>query len=308
MNTVTIVTHNGRFHADDVFAVATLYLFLEHSDFPAWRNKAIKIIRTRDEELFKEGNFVVDVGGIYDEENNLFDHHQSGGAGKRANGIPYASFGLVWKKYGEHVASSKTAADMIDVKLVQSIDANDNGFPITQSMTEGVELYLFDDFIFSFYPTWKESADTFDATFHDLVELAQALLKREIKNARAKEEAAAIINAAYAISTDKKIIVLDRYLPWKDILMHYPEPLFVIYPVPEDSKWHVSAVPQKPGRSFENRKNFPAAWAGKRDQELAKISGVPDAIFCHNKLFLAVAGSKDGALELATKALTQSPM
>jgi uncharacterized UPF0160 family protein len=304
MNTVTIVTHNGRFHADDVFAVATLYLFLEHSDFPAWRNKAIKIIRTRDEKLFKEGNFVVDVGGIYDEENNLFDHHQSGGAGKRANGIPYASFGLVWKKYGEHVAGSKTVADMIDVKLVEPIDANDNGFPITQSMSEGVEPYLFDDFIFSFYPTWQESADTFDATFHDLVEIARALLKREIKNAKAKEEAAMLVNAAYAVSTNKKIIVLDQYLPWKDILMHYPEPLFVIYPVPEDSKWQVSAVPQKPGRSFEIRKSFPAEWAGKRDQDLAKISGVPDAIFCHNKLFLAVAKSKEGALELAKKALT----
>jgi len=36
---------------------------------------------------------------------------------------------------------------------------------------------------------------------------------------------------------------------------------------------------------------------------LAKVTGVPDATFCHNGRFLAVAKSKEGALKLAEIAL-----
>ena len=86
-----IVTHSGSFHQDELFAVAAL-LFI----FPD-----AEVIRTRDDAVIKSADIAVDVGGIDDPNKERFDHHQEGGAGKRANGIPYASFGLVWKKYGE---------------------------------------------------------------------------------------------------------------------------------------------------------------------------------------------------------------
>jgi uncharacterized UPF0160 family protein len=43
----------------------------------------------------KKPVFIFDIGGEYEEENNLFDHHQKGGAGVRENGVQYSSFGLV---------------------------------------------------------------------------------------------------------------------------------------------------------------------------------------------------------------------
>jgi uncharacterized UPF0160 family protein len=49
---------------------------------------------------------------------------------------------------------------------------------------------------------------------------------------------------------------------------------------------------------------FPDSWAGKRDAELVKATGVADAIFCHNNRFMMVAGSKEGALALAELALS----
>ena len=55
-----LVTHNGSFHADDVFACALLALVLENED------EKFEVIRTRDEKIIKEGDFVFDVGGIYD--------------------------------------------------------------------------------------------------------------------------------------------------------------------------------------------------------------------------------------------------
>ena len=55
----------------------------------------------------------------------------------------------------------------------------------------------------------------------------------------------------------------------------------------------------KDSRFFLRRKYFPESWAGKRDSELAGITGVLDAVFCHNHRFIAVAGSKEGAFALA---------
>ena len=67
-DTKKLVTHNGSFHADDIFACATLCLILEK------QGKEFEIIRTRDEEMIKTGDYVFDVGGIYDANKNIFDH------------------------------------------------------------------------------------------------------------------------------------------------------------------------------------------------------------------------------------------
>ena len=128
-NKKKIITHSGTFHADDIFACAVLSLHM--------KNK-VKIIRTRDKSIIEKGDYVVDVGGIYDEQINRFDHHQIGGAGKRPNGIPYASFGLVWKKFGPLLCASKEVAEKIDQKLASPIDAEDNGLDISKPLIEGI--------------------------------------------------------------------------------------------------------------------------------------------------------------------------
>ena len=69
-----------------------------------------------------------------------------------------------------------------------------------------------------------------------------------------------------------------------------------------DKFWEVEAVRDE-AKSFVNRKNLPAAWAGLRGEELARVSGVPDAAFCHRGLFMALARSREGAITLAQKAL-----
>ena len=73
----------------------------------------------------------------------------------------------------------------------------------------------------------------------------------------------------------------------------------------DQKNWRVLAV-RKRAESFENKKNLPRSWAGLRDKELQKITGVKDAVFCHRNLFMAVAKSKEGAIALARKALVES--
>ncbi len=286
----TIVAHNGSFHADDIFACATLLILLE--------NKA-KIIRTRDKNIIDSADYVVDVGGEHNPEKNHFDHHQIGGAGLRPNSIPYASFGLVWKKFGEQLCGSKTVADKIDEKLVQSIDAGDNGINLFDLRIH-LPPYLIQSAFYAFRPSWKEGED-YDKPFMEVVKFAQEILMREISRMIDAVQGEALVNKIYRETTDKKILVLDGKYPWEEIAINYPETLFVVAPRP-DGNWKVEGVRVKLG-SFECRKYLPHAWAGMRDEDMAKASGVPDAIFCHNGLFMAVTNSRAGAIALAQKAI-----
>ena len=52
-----------------------------------------------------------------------------------------------------------------------------------------------------------------------------------------------------------------------------------------------------------NRRDLPEGWAGLRDKELARVTGVSDAVFAHRNRFMAVAKSKEGAIALAKLAL-----
>lgn len=294
--TKKLVTHDGSFHTDDVFACATLSIILEREE------KKFKIIRTRDPEIIKDGDYVFDVGGIYDPESNRFDHHQTGGAGKRPNDIEYASFGLVWKKFGEELCKYQKAVDLIDKKLVAPIDAGDNGIDLVVEFKHEIKPYFIQSVFNSFVPGWKNvSEDTLLAGFLECVKIAKNILNNEITRAQDIMEAEKIILAIYQDAEDKRIIVLDKKYPYEQ-MQNYPEPIFVIYPR-LDGAWEAEGVNESEF-SFKNRKDFPISWAGLRDEELQKITGVTDAVFCHRGLFMAVAKSKEGAIELAKRALT----
>ncbi|TSC67453.1 MAG: metal-dependent protein hydrolase [Parcubacteria group bacterium Gr01-1014_73] len=294
-----IITHNGNFHADDVFGVAALLLFF------VGEKKEPKIIRTRDSATIKTGDIVLDVGSEYDAERNRFDHHQIGGAGKRANDVPYASFGLIWKKFGAVIAGSGEAAELVDKNLVQFIDAADNGDGELKPFKADALPYSVKRAIDVFNPDWCDERQDFDGWFFQAVNFAAGILKREVEFVQAILESRQALEQAYKNSVDKRIIVLDKEYQWENLLNKYPEPLFVILPrLGEGDKivWRLGAV-RDDTKSFINRRDLPADWAGKRDEELVKVTGVSDALFCHNKRFVAYAKSKEGAIELAKKAL-----
>ncbi|MBJ7331701.1 MAG: MYG1 family protein, partial [Solirubrobacteraceae bacterium] len=73
-----VATHDGSFHADDVFAIAALRL----------RHPDLEVVRTRDSDAHAAADLRVDVGMRFDPEAGDFDHHQKGGAGTRENGVP----------------------------------------------------------------------------------------------------------------------------------------------------------------------------------------------------------------------------
>ncbi len=285
-----IGTHNGNFHADDVFAVAATMLLFPGS----------KVIRSRDENELKNADFIVDVGAIYDPNRCRFDHHQGDFNVTRPNGLPYASFGLIWKEFGERICGFESSK-MIDDKLVTPIDALDNGVDIDAPLVAGIKRYDLKDIIDALTPVGECSDKEMDEAFMFVVRMAEALIVREIERANMAIAAREEVEKAYRASADKRIISLSKMVPWKDTLISKEEPLFVIYKR-HDDKWAAQSVPISKN-SFMNRHLFPESWAGKIEDELKEVSGVKDAVFCHNKRFFAVASTFSGAESLAKLAL-----
>lgn len=293
---IKVAVHSGKFHPDDVSAVAILSLYL---------NKPIKILRSRDPKVWAEADYVFDVGGEYKPEENKFDHHQESFKLQRENGIGYSSAGLAWKHFGEKVAGSYEVWQKIDEKIIQYIDAEDVGISLTKNNFEGISPYFFGDYIDSFNPTSLEKDENSLKSFEGAVEITKKMFQREIKRAQDKIASSKPVKDVYERTEDKRLIVLDNYYSWDDVLTNYLEPIFVIYPRLDTDTWGVQAVGVK-GFQFKNRLDLPEAWAGKMGDELVKITGIPDAVFCHKARFIAGAKSKEGAIALAKLALSQN--
>lgn len=295
-NKTTIVVHNGKFHADDVFAVAILMLIIG--------NKNSEVIRTRDEEWFKKGDYVLDVGFVYDPGANRFDHHQQGGAGMHPNGIPYASLGLVWQKFGKELCGSQEVADALDKKLVSYIDAVDNGVDTYTLKYPDAPIYSLIEIIELFRPTWKTEERDVDLEFLEAVEWAQKILNLEIEATRYELGVEAEVEYVYSKTEDKRLIIFDENKKVfsgemvSNILAKYPEPLYLVIFKNEPANWQVIAI-RKNLNSFELRKPLPEHWGGLMSKELEAVTDVPGSLFCHRGKFLCVADSKEGALKLA---------
>ena len=287
MNDKTIATHNGNFHADDVFSIAAL-----KNVFPSFN-----LIRTRDLELIGKADIVIDVGGEYDADAGRFDHHQRGGAGERDNGIPYSSFGLVWQKYGLEICEgNEDVANAVDADLVSTIDAIDCGH--VDGVSEGISL---SKTVSMFNPTWQED-NNFDACFDEAVEFASRVLTRFIASAKGDISAKSIVAKAIDNAEDPRVIVLEKYTPWKKTVHALSEKaLYMIYPS-QTGQWRIQTVPVEPG-SFEDRKPLPKPWAGLSDEKLKEETGINDAMFCHNGLFIAGAESFESTMKMASIAL-----
>lgn len=253
--------------------------------------------RTRDDEEIRNADIAVDVSGKNDPDKERFDHHQEGGAGKRENGIPYGSFGLVWKKYGPIISKNPRVADLVDKKMVQPIDAADNGYMLYKPTHPNVNPYLFDSVLNALTPTWRDK-ESIDETFFELIPFVQIILKKEIEKAQYFFEDIEAVKKEYRNTENKNIIVLEHSYPWKSILSNHKEPMFVVHPDQNTGEWVIACVKKNP-RAHEYRKMLPQSWAGKKKGDLAAVTGVSDAEFCHNKRFIAKAWSKEGAIKMA---------
>lgn len=303
----TIVTHPVNFHPDDIFGVATLLILLKKT---APKEK-IKILRSTDPKVWAKGDFVLDIGRQYVPAKNLFDHHQEGGAGERPNGgIPYASVGLIWKKFGKKIAGSQSLADYVDEKLISVIDADDNGILLYTAIREDIVPIPLERYVYMQVQVARRKFEIshnekeFDKKFMELLPWAESVITHFIENGKYKEKVKKIADKIYKKAKDKRVMVMDEYIGFD--FSEFPEPLVVVYPdIRSPGNWGAKGVQTGTLDKSDLRFKFPKPWRGKNTPaELAKASGVADAYFCHNAGFLAVAKSKKGILEMVEKAIS----
>lgn len=309
-----IATHSGKFHADDVCAVAVLDIV-----FPG-----CELVRTRDPEKIRQADFVVDVGGIWDPAAGRFDHHQKGFEGSRQSGVEYASAGLVWREHGAHCVASiaqactgytiapeqaRQIAYAIDSDLIQYLDMSDTGAARNAPGSYGLSAV-----ISGFNPTWIDEQRAGNVVAAEEVRLRQFrramefmadILANAVKYRVSGTLAVEQVRQAQALEDGRVLFLQNGSLPWSTVVRNeMPKVVFVISFSMADQRYMLHTVPAA-ADSFVARKDLPAAWAGLQGAELAAVTGVPDAGFCHNKRFIASADSFDGALALARLALAE---
>jgi len=309
-----IVTHGGKFHADDAWAVAALHLLFPDAT----------ILRTRDPAVIATGDFVVDVGGVWDPARGLFDHHQKGFDGARPTGVPYASAGLVWREYGARCVAKLAAvhtgrvltdelaqdiAHAIDADVVQYLDLSDVGAAKNAPGGYGLSAV-----VSGFNPNWLDEerlgygpeADAhrltqFRRAMDVLVDVMANAVKYRVGAVLALEQ----VRRSQRLAGGRLLYLENGALPWTSVVRkEMPEVLFVVSHNLGERRYMLHTVPASPD-SFAARADLPAAWAGLRDADLAAVTGVADAGFCHNGRFIAAAASYDGIMEMARLALLE---
>ncbi|ABI63007.1 MYG1 family protein [Granulibacter bethesdensis] len=310
--TPLLITHSGKFHCDEVFAYAVLRFALGLSR----SGEDHVLLRTRKPELIETGDIVFDVGLISDPSNNRFDHHQIG-APTREDGTPFSSAGLVWQIYGERAVASLLApqdaafapaiATALDGKLVKRIDEIDNGVsasgPVVRNSLDLAAL------VGDFNPPW-DSPDANgptagDDAFQHATAMVAGVLARQVDIQRSKLQAEALVLAAHAAADDKRLLVLETGMPWKNVVFSHDLPVLLAVSPASNGNWMVDTVPPEPG-SFAQRLPLPESWAGLQGADLAAVSGVADAVFVHVRRFVGGAKTREGAIALAHKALAQA--
>lgn len=262
-------THAGWFHADDVFSAALL------------RSLRPDIRIYRGFEVPKGFS-----GIVFDIGEGEFDHHGRDRE-KRENGTPYAAFGLLWRKYGHHLANAEVAKSF-DEKFIQPLDMDDN------HGTGNVVATM----IGAFNPPWDSDADM-DEAFEEAVEVAQKLLCHRLESMAAAWRGKKEVEKALVGMRDG-IVVLPVYVPWKMVLADSAAE-FVVFPSVRGN-FSLQCVPKEASGKTGLKVPLPAAWRGRSAEELQQITGVPDVTFCHASGFMAAVGSVEGAQQLAALA------
>lgn len=316
-----LFTHNGIFHADDVFSAALLMI----------ANEQCRIVRGGDEDLPEDkGNWIIfDIGG------GELDHHTP--ECRQRNGchpgtsIPYASLGLAWRKYYTDVLDAMncpqdyydTVYDRFERSLILGIDAADNGVnPVSEALADMPEVqsdheheliaqsniaFTITDLIRDFNPTWESDRDP-DEAFLDAVSFAKDVIYNRLYSIMDSLDSKNFVLSRIQYSANH-IMTMKPFAPWQGIVSsqsgHNRQAADIWYVISPALRggWNVQCVLEDLDDKTSYRHPFPSDWYGLRGEELQRVSGVKDAKFCHPSGFLAGADSEEGAIQMAQTAI-----
>ena len=315
-----IGTHSGKFHSDEVLSTFMLKYY------PDTVQSAV--VRTRNDEILKLCDVVVDVGSIIDPKKFRFDHHMKeynevfDEKDEDLNKIKLSSAGLVWKYLGKEILinllksltlyeQNKTHIDemfkYIYIDFIMGVDGLDNG--VTQYDKDIKPKYKlsghFTDRISRLNPEWNVENVDVNERFKKAWDVAEEEFLHYInKYANSYFLAYDIVDNAIkeAVKENRVYIILEKYCPWHKPLYEIEKKmkiedrfLYCVHPG-NNKRWCSTAVNLN-DHCMELRKPFPVEWRGKRSDELKKITGINDAEFVHASGFVSFWLLKESAIK-----------
>lgn len=301
MTITHLITHSGGFHADELLSSVVLRQLFPQAELK----------RTRDRQWLTPAadKIIYDVGGSYNAEQQIFDHHQRPGP-LREDEQPFSSFGLIWAHYGrDYLAALDVPADDIeaihttfDTKFVLPIDLLDNG-AMEPSVAGPLSILTLPSLLGSLKPVFDDTSPTADDdAFLTALPIATNFVEATIRNLAAKSRAKSIVFAAIAKAGKSPILELPMGMPYRSALdqTEADHIMFMVNPRGED--WTLNGI-KLSSETFDQRADLPAEWAGLTDAALENASGVKGAKFCHNAGFIAVADSREAIFKMADLAV-----
>jgi len=278
-------THNGSFHADEVTACSLLLLF-DRIDLD-------KVIRTRDPAVLERCEYVCDVGGIYNPALKRFDHHQADYRG------PLSSAGMVLLYLKEMKILDPHSYDHLNKSLILGVDAHDNGVAKLELGTT-----TFSQVVSNFLPIeYDVSSEEMDRAFFTAVAFVLGHLQRLKKRFTYTHACMELVREKMLKGANA--LIFEESLPWMENFFELGGEVhpaqFVI--MPSGDHWKLRGIPPSLNERMKVRVPLPENWAGLRDEELKKITGIHGAIFCHKGRFISIWQTKEDAIQALQLAL-----
>ncbi|WP_372988583.1 MYG1 family protein [Sulfitobacter sp.] len=297
-----LVTHSGGFHADELLSSVILTRLFPDA----------QLVRTRDKDWVTpaQDRIIYDVGGQFDADLQIFDHHQRPNP-LRDNGQPLSAFGLIWAQYGRDYLRAMDVPEQdieaihasFDRGFVVPVDLIDNGAVNASEagpLFAGLTLPVLLETLKPVFDDHEDGAD--DRAFAAALPIARAFVEAQINRKAAKYRAEAMVLAAITAAGEGRILELPMGMPFRAGIQSAGADhlLFVVHPRGAD--WALTTI-RTGDDTFDTRADLPAPWAGLTDAALETASGVTGAKFCHNGRFIAVASSRDSILKMAELAV-----
>jgi uncharacterized UPF0160 family protein len=301
---LTIITHDGFFHMDDLTAYGILKENFKNTH-------QLTLVRTRNPQLLQEGKktantIVMDVGEEFNAELNNFDHHQSNFSEiHQRSKVKKAAAGLIWDKFGPELIT-KLAPNEPEInkqkiwedfrtKIIEPIDAYDNGQSVTKTLNkdsnEPIATINAGSLVLAYNNNENPNPENQMTGFLQAAEICNFFIKGQLDQIIKRQKAQRIIQTKYKEKPTPSLD-FDENLPWKEAGNCIPHLLHIINKNPANNTFNAVCV----GLGFQSRLPFPAAWGGKTEAELQKITNITGMTFCHKSGFMLATTTKEAAI------------
>ena len=291
---ITVGTHDGVFHADEVCAVAVLRACGWHG----------KVVRSRADNELAQCGLILDVtprdAAL---AGRVVDHHRHADEWLREDGTPYATAGIIWEamawkpawELGLPEKLLPAFVKAVDDALFKGVDAADCGkaSPTEQpTLSALISAFNADDIA-----DVIAQRDAFGRAVlfagQAIAEVCRSTAARLVKQAEAE--------AVMLPQAGNPVVVLEHMVPWKDVILTHWDAFsaskVIVYPdVAAEGCWRIQTLPGDLNNPFAQRCPAPKELWDKRE---GALGGQP-LVFVHQNGF--IGGVKAATVDEAVKA------